>query len=140
MYSFIGHIPIASNASTNNYQYHPSYLILQAEITSILWANRWWNSSSTFNITSMTNQLLLLYINILWTTALYIIACDRTVATVFVSTFVTTPQCCCTLLIFLYRTAYLLLSNATLKLKYGKAAVDSSGSRLTRIVTLIASK
>ena len=46
----------------------------------------------------------------------------------------------CSFLRFPYRAAQLLLLKATAHTKYGKMAVDSSASKLTRIDTLLALK
>ena len=73
-------------------------------------------------------------------TALYIIARAHTIAPVFVITFSTIHHYCCAFLVFLHRAAQSLFLNLTVLPKYGKATVVSSGYRLTRIVTLLASK
>ena len=140
IYSFKVHIPATSNASTTNDHSHPSSPTLPDDIPSILRATQWWNRSSTFNIASVVTKIFLPHINIAWTTALYIIVCARTFTPVFFSTFVTTPHCRCTFVIFPYRDAHYLLLNAILRPKYGKAAADSGGSRLTQIVTFLTSK
>ena len=74
------------------------------------------------------------------TTALYIIACSCTITTIFTSNFTTIPHRRCALLRFTYKVIKMLLLNVTMRLKYEKAAVVSSGSRLTRIDTLISPK
>ena len=84
-YSFIGYIPITSNASSTYEHFHTSSRTRQSDMSDILWATLWWNPSITFNIASVTTQLLIPYINTVCTTALCFIAHAQTVSPVFVS-------------------------------------------------------
>ena len=127
----MGYIPAASNASEIDDHSHPSYPTCRSEIPSILQSIWWWNPYITFNIASVTTQLLLPYSNTVWTTALYIISRARTVDPVFNITFTTTPHRHCDFLRFSYRVVHLLLLNRYGGSKYGKAVVDYRGSRLT---------
>ena len=70
IYSFIGHISTASNASTTDEHSHHSYQYFPSDIYDLLRTTWWWNSSRTFNIASVTNQLSLQYSNTVWNTAL----------------------------------------------------------------------
>ena len=140
MYSLVGHIPSASNTSDTDEHSHPSSPTRRYNTPAMLRATWWWNPSITFNIASITAQLFLPYSSTFWNTALYIISRARTVAPFFFSTFTTTPHRQCAFLIFPYRAAHLLLMNETVRPKYWKASVDSSGYRLTQIVTLLSLK
>ena len=140
MYSFMGHIPTLSKESSTNENSHPSFPDCQSDITAILWTTQWWNTYSNFNIASINTLLSLPYSITYWTTTLYIFAHARIVYPILFSTFDTTIHHRCALLRLPHRDPQSLLSNATVRPKYGKSAVESRGSRLTWMVTLLSSK
>ena len=131
MHCCIGHIPVASKASSSNDHSHPPSPTHRYVISEIPLENLWWNPYINFSITSVATQIFLPYINNVCTTTLYTIAHYCIVATVITKNYSTISHHCCVLLIFKYRAAHLMLLKAIVRPKYGKAAVVSSGSRLT---------
>ena len=116
-YYLIGHLPAAFMASYVGGDSQPSSLMLRVVFPTILLAIRWWNTSNTFIIASVINQLLLPYNSTVCATDLYIISLSITFAPIFSGTFNTMPHHLCALPRFWYRESQFLLLNAMVRPK-----------------------
>ena len=74
MYSFIGQIPVTSNAASTEAHSHLSPSPFLGVIPAIRLAIMWWNSSNAVIIVSVAPHISLPYRSTACTTALYIIA------------------------------------------------------------------
>ena len=115
MYYFMGHRYYASKAYSTGGHSHPQSPARRAILSWIILATRWWKSSRTVNIYTITTQLSLTYSNTVWTSDFYIINCAHTTAPVFFSTFAAISLYCWDFLLFWYRADQLLLLYSTVR-------------------------
>ena len=59
IYTLMGHIPAISGTSSTGGHYHSLSSACQAVFSVIRLATLWWNTSSTFNISPINNNLFL---------------------------------------------------------------------------------